>query len=1145
MFISSDPKRAVQLYMKVARDTSPIYTLPEFSQSITLKAAAPTKTHNYNTRPSKAIKTLDLEMAAQDDDTFDPLPIDLPGPRLPEENADIFCSSCLGLASTEDDPLIACESFDCNEGCHLSCFQDRVSGVFDQQFLCPTCRRYKTCAVCDGSCDPLVPGKKDLITCALCHTQAHPICWNVTEVEKVTSDFLCMGCCCSRCNAATLENACSDPTTRCQKCGKGFHLKCDRPGDIGVIPESYVCLGCMSESHDPMIERDSQVSRDAPEQNSCSRGLPRLPMAKYTRDLSTLAALRDSHKDSLLYFALDLHLFKKASMQDNWWTKLLYALELAYPQSEVLQTIKDISIPRNLNRVLSQKVPCDIVVTLLRFECKGFRFECKFARRPIRDIVTQLLLSPKNGHSGPFIDFASLKEDEFCPAAPLPFKFIQKTLNKVEDKSASDLFVFVRMNHDGSGSNFSSFHPVQFTLMNHCAEAIAYSFETAVAIGGFFPIVSTMRVLELESNQYIPLSKISKEKAQRTALKNKALGGLQQLGMRELIQDFAKEYKGFPLLYENKVWNVRPLLICDSLDMHERRMAQNLPSIPAYHCCMCYNKNRDGFDLSPIENLLRASKVNISLGVRNFASTSLLRRLIASFDGDGNSNMEPTKQRAALRQLVGIAKSDKLHPFLNAKGQSILPTLSDASEVMPLCILHVLTGPIEKHHEYLQAIYGVNYLSELSACGDTTFTNSRVKTMHLDDIKIHDGYLMSVVLARAKLAFVSQRRTGNVRSVIQTKKEWAAKFSQEEIEEKLTGHARLIHAFNFLVLVAKDEGPGEILDEVRLAQEIYKRELEQIRQDLKDCGLLDADSCETAKQHAISEHFWDEVVKWGSLRNVATYVNENQNPRIKATLANTGFRVHDQAHQVLTRMYHQALFSELDVSQSNSALVSTRDPWVPVDCYQVHRWKESAPRTMNDALSSNVHNILPRLPAGRLFLNVENIKKRVFDMIGPTLAFGNAISCSIRCERRNVAIKSSIAFQVPREHVKPLSAVSFLTSVEQLRECRAPGCRLHNPRVVLFPPLFRAKHSDFGIPLLFVEGFFGSCAVVLQLCRKDSVDSWQQSVIDSYSFGDHGQAELRLELVPIHAIRDYHEVVVRGDQIFVLRAGSRMFGHLT
>ena len=83
MFISSDPKRAVQLYMKVARDTSPIYSLPEFSQSITLKAAAPAQTHNCNTRPRKAMKTLDLEMAAQDDETFEALPIDPPDPTTP------------------------------------------------------------------------------------------------------------------------------------------------------------------------------------------------------------------------------------------------------------------------------------------------------------------------------------------------------------------------------------------------------------------------------------------------------------------------------------------------------------------------------------------------------------------------------------------------------------------------------------------------------------------------------------------------------------------------------------------------------------------------------------------------------------------------------------------------------------------------------------------------------------------------------------------------------------------------------------------------------------------------------------------------------------------------------------------------------
>jgi hypothetical protein len=151
---------------------------------------------------------------------------------------------------------------------------------------------------------------------------------------------------------------------------------------------------------------------------------------------------------------------------------------------------------------------------------------------------------------------------------------------------------------------------------------------------------------------------------------------------------------------------------------------------------------------------------------------------------------------------------------------------------------------------------------------------------------------------------------------------------------------------------------------------------------------------------------------------------------------------------------------------------------------------------------------------------------------------GFLLTCD-RCKMARISQNGSIpiSFFVPTQAGRDFKLVSYRMAQEQLEDCGVPGCRHHDANVRLFPAYFRTKQDLHGIPLLYVAGKTQAIAVVLKPAKWDPQFE-HDAAVRRFS------GPFEVQVVALSRIRDYCLAVVHSSDVYVFRAGSRVFNHL-
>jgi hypothetical protein len=1072
MIVSKDPNAALRIRFERAFQSSP-------------EQAADSPKRARGTAVAASQVWLPLAEGNDDDDD------------VPAENRHLRCAGCASGANP--DQMIVCETYSCDTCSCFSCLDVALKELPEYQWLCGACRVKNPCCVCRLSGKGF--GKHAewfLLTCDRCKEQAHAACWGEMDPWSCSSQWRCPDCVCTICSRGDE----SGPTFECQDCKKLRHFDCDgmRGVDLYAQVSCSSCIDLLEAEVD--VEKaedvgpaeadegpgDERVGSKTVEawHDMMDSALCRHPdEPPYRAALSLLQEMRTSKNDTFLFLAFKWYVEKQYLMDKEKWGDLMFSFGVSLLPS----------VPQKLNRSLAQIYEPVLRLVSIQESVGGFKFQADVQWRDPKEVVTQLYTSDVNRAKGPYVS-ASHRECNALRTSGTRFAWFNRS---IRDKYPNDddgvEYVFLRLASDGSGTNFTSFHPILISLVNYSADALAVNPMTAQAVLGFLPSLVSIKVTDGAQQ---PVS-ISKAHAER----NLALTRLSQKAMRELLLDLRRLEDGFTMEWAGRRVRARAFLFIYLTDMMERRWLLDLPGHLSWHCSWCYNDNRTGFDVN-------LDSLTADLRARSASTTAAIRALMPTKDADGDFASGDN----ALCRLFGVRPTDEYNPFfLNGK-QIVSSFIRDPSALFPSDLLHVVEGVITLLVRLLhEGVYASSLFNVARDFGDTSFSVSNTIAFHKFENRAYNLQFIAAALALGGPRLRAQRPGWNYGM------------------SRVADHARLVCRFLEIFTILKDDAPGECLDDLHSSISVLGEGYRALRKDLViDETKIAADTC---KLHELLEHVEEQVLEFGCARDYGTYLTEWFHPVLKAMLRDSGLHRTDQAKKMLCHSYYRSLFAELRLD-TNAGGVRSNEPWSPRDTHVIRAAKNRLGLARH--LADNWQALAKRVPSIGL-LEAEAVLVRIGAVVGDVTLYGDNLECSIRCATRDVGIKSAISFYVPTHAGRDLKVISYRLTEELLAPCSAAGCRHHDARVHLFPPHFRATEDLHGIPILYVAGTTGSVAVVVKLGPWDP-EFECDAVLRRFA------GPFEVELVPISMVRDYCLAIEHDSEVYVFRAGSRVFNHL-
>jgi hypothetical protein len=1022
---------------------------------------------------------------------------------VPPANRHLSCANC-GFDGRPAE-IVVCETFSCDTCYCFGCMKPEMKALPVYQWLCDKCQQKNPCSVCHLFGQGLGEHSQGfLLTCDRCKLQAHARCWRVAEPWRCTSEWLCSSCSCSICAAVSGNGS----TFTCEQCEKIYHFVCDGKQHVDVF-DQVTCSSCVGAQK---AEGGTSVEGDVfpVVEDNHVRGLQLFEhlfdLADQSRDrlkgepdyriaMMLLQEMQVSKKHTFLFLALKWYVEKNQSIDRQGWADLMLSLRVAYGVSATDFDLFESTLPRNLNRTLAQLCEPVLRTITVHETSGGFNFQADVHWRDPTDAVTQLYTSNANCGHGPFVPSSHVECNALRTSGARFNWFSQRIRERYPDDGEDVEYLFLRLVSDGSGTNFTQFHPILLSLVNYSTDARALNPETAQVVLGFLPTLTSITCTD-DSGKPVSISQASKA---RSAAKTR----LAQKAMRELLLDLARLENGFTMEWAGQRVRARAFLFVYLTDMMERRWLLDLPVSRSWHCSWCYNDNRAGFDV-------HVNGLSADLSVRSLESTHQIRDLVLKEKLDGDFRFTVS----SLSKRFGVRQTDRQHPFFQRGRQIVSSFVQDPSSFFPSDVLHVTEGVILLLVKLLnEGVYSSSLFDVARDLGDTSFSVPNAVAFHKYETRAYNLQFIAAALILGG-------------SRLRAKRGWRHGMS------KIASHQRLICAFLRIFAILKDDAPGECVGDLHDAISALGEEYRALQADL----ALNEDDivADTCKLHELLEHVTDQVLQFGCARDYGTYLAEWFHPVLKAMLRDSGVHTRDQAKKLLDLNYYRSIFAELRPGL-NSRGVGRIEPWSPYDLHVIKAVRNGRGLAWN--LEENWQSIAKRVP-GIGPIQVDHILTRVYAAVGKDdLLCGNNVECSIKCKTRNVVIKSPISFFVPTQAGRDFKLVSYRMAQEQLEDCGVPGCRHHDANVRLFPAYFRTKQDLHGIPLLYVAGKTQAIAVVLKPAKWDPQFE-HDAAVRRFS------GPFEVQVVALSRIRDYCLAVVHSSDVYVFRAGSRVFNHL-
>ena len=1065
---------------------------------------------------------------------------------VPLANVGIQCWKC---ASAHSD-VVSCELPDCLNGLCPACLDPSFDDAL--QWLCPPCS-VRPCCVCHEHGD--IRARK-LIVCSLCLSFAHCSCWNQPDFTKIDSDFVCPRCTCQFCGVAADASSLS----LCLTCMLRFHARCD-PTALSLPP---MCSKCRDKALHIAQESAQGDDEDEPDRGGSFMELDMLdfsdPLVAEVGDISgggvggetdslvdelkvsnehldnvqRLVALQASKKRPLHFYTLYQTYVREQVFDKAGFLFLVDCIGnlVSLTSAQKTTLVESLAVPQKIQRMMNQI--CEVAVLYKDLECRlgdGVIARFRLPYRPLGDVLVQLCTSPANLRAGPVIDISAPP----CPGQCLGGYRFQELVEKFhaafpDDAADGVQYLVYAAGSDETVQSLSKSHPLIVYLLTTYHEVNVVNQNTAVMPVAFYP-TSISNIDISQGGTPVP------DPAEYT---NKAVVGLCKSAARFMFEQMADTEKNvYTVQMADKQARVRFLLGLKPADMVERLNETGLIKTSFdFPCGECYNGHRA--DAVP-----GLAGFNLDLKRRSDATDAQVRHLVKEAEAD--EDFDP-KQTNVLR-LLGMPEDAAASAFYRpADGTYIF---EDATLLYPGDDLHNLDGVMRSLFRKLSKVYAddCQWMQLAKRFGEDVFTVPRATAFHM----FERGFIN---MQRIMLALILEAEDSRLKAP------WV---SAEVDDLKLP---RLCADLVWVSWVCKCDAPMDVAIQLfsvlrrmgdgfnvlakavaakELAKKTRKRNKNKIAvdeevpvEDTTAAGDDDAGGViSTAKLHELAYHLFGVILRYGRPKLYSTRLLETAHGTWKRAIARFNLRP-GQCDEALLRFAYNRAACE-DARFSALVRVSPSEPFQPVDVYRLKRLVSKGL-----TLLSAIQRVFKTLQAwaGEQLVTPESFDALLAELYsvcgGTDVAFGYTLECSVECARRRCCIKSPTDFCVKSTTMRDVRALSFAPDDAAVDNpaCPVEGCVAHSS-TQLFPTLYKAANSVFGIPLLFVEHLSNAdarFAVVIAL-----------QATQGFAFDDvtvrHALTP-RFSLVPFGRIRDTHMALAYNDFVYVMRGGSRAYLHL-